>query len=74
MTWVLYVLLMTDTRTLQGVLSSHYFKTEQECNQFYIDNKSDLDRDVYEKLQPRITKFEIIQIGCMKTTALMDIK
>ena len=74
MTWILYVLLMTDTRTLQGVLSSHYFKTEQEYSQFYIDNKSDLDRDVREKFQPRITKFEIIQIGCMKTTALMDIK
>ena len=74
MTWILYVLLMTDTRTLQGVLSSHYFKTEQECNQFYIDNKSDLDRDVHEKFQPRMTKFEIIQIGCMKTTALMEIK
>ena len=74
MTWILYVLLMTDTRTLQGVLSSHYFKTEQECSQFYIDNISDLDRDVREKFQPRITKFEIIQIGCMKTTALMDIK
>jgi len=73
MTWVLYALLMTDTRTLQGVLSSHYFK-EQECNQFYLDNKSDLDRDVHEKFQPRMTKFEIIQIGCMKTTALMEIK
>ena len=74
MTWVLYVMIMTEARTLQGILSQHYFKTEQECNQFYIDNKSDLDRDVYEKFQPRITKFEIIQIGCMKTTALMDIK
>ena len=74
MTWVLYVLLMTGDRTLQSVLSSHYFKTEQECNQFFIDTKSDFKRDLHEKFQPRMTKFEIIQIGCMKTTALMEIK
>ena len=74
MTWVLYVLLMTDNRMLQGVLSSHYFKTEQECNQFYIDNKKDLDKSVYELIQPRLNKSEIIQVGCMKTTAKMEIK
>ena len=65
MTWVLYVLLMTDNRMLQGVLSSHYFKTEQECNQFYLDNKKDLDNSVYELIQPRLTKSEIIHVGCM---------
>ena len=74
MTWVLYVLLMTGDRTLQGVLSSHYFKTEQECNQFYLDNKKDLDNSVYELIQPRLTKSEIIQVGCMKTTSKMEIK
>ena len=55
MTWVLYVLLMTNERSLQGILSEHYFKTEQECNQFYTDNKADLDRSVRE----------IIHIGCL---------
>ena len=74
MTWVLYVLLMTDTRSLQGILSENYFKTEQECNQYYVDHKSDLDRSVREIFQPRMTKYEIIHIGCMKTTAKMEIK
>ena len=74
MTWVLYVMIMTEARTLQGILSQHYFNTEQECNQFYIDNKKDLDKSVYELIQPRLTKSEIIQVGCMKTTAKMEIK
>jgi hypothetical protein len=65
MTWVLYVLLMTNERSLQGILSEHYFKTEQECNQFYTDNKADLDRSVEDIVQPRITKYEIIHIGCL---------
>ena len=67
MTWVLYVMIMTEARTLQGILSQHYFNTEQECNQFYIDNKKDLDKSVYELIQPRITKREIIHIGCIDT-------
>ena len=67
MTWVLYVMIMTEARTLQGILSQHYFKTEQECNQFYLDNKKDLDESVYELIQPRITKREIIHVGCINT-------
>ena len=74
MTWVLYVMIMTEARTLQGILYQHYFKTEQECNQFYLDNKKDLDNSVYELIQPRLTKSEIIQVGCMKTTSKMEIK
>ena len=66
MTWVLYVMIMTEARTLQGILSQHYFKTEQECNQFYLDNKKDLDNSVYELIQPRLTKSEIIHVGCMR--------
>ena len=65
MTWVLYVMIMTEARTLQGILSQHYFKTEQECIQFYLDNKKDLDNSVYELIQPRLTKSEIIHVGCM---------
>ena len=68
MTWVLYVMLMTEGRTLQGVLSNHTFATQQECNQFYLDNKTDLDESVYELIQPRITKREIIHVGCINTT------
>ena len=67
MTWVLYVMLMTEGRTLQGVLSNHTFATQQECNQFYLDNKTDLDESVYELIQPRITKREIIHVGCINT-------
>ena len=67
MTWVLYVMIMTEARTLQGILSQHYFKTEQECNQFDLDNKKNLDKSVYELIQPRITKREIIHIGCIDT-------
>ncbi len=67
MTWVLYVMIMTEARTLQGILSQHYFKTERECNQFYLDNKKNLDKSVYELIQPRITKREIIHIGCIDT-------
>jgi len=74
MTWVLYVLLMTSERSLQGILSEHYFKSEQECNSFYEDNKTNLNRSVIEIFQPRITKYEIIHIGCMKTTSKMEIK
>ena len=67
MTWVLYVMIMTEARTLQGILSQHYFKTERECNQFYLDNKKNLDKSVYELIQPRITKREIIHNGCIDT-------
>jgi len=74
MTWVLYVFLMTNERSLQGILSEHYFKSEQECNNFYEDNKTNLNRSVIEIFQPRITKYEIIHIGCMKTTSKMEIK
>tara|TARA_R100001163_G_C5010482_1_gene156577 strand:+ start:350 stop:565 length:216 start_codon:yes stop_codon:yes gene_type:complete len=68
MTWVLYVMIMTEARTLQGILSQHYFKTERECNKFYLDNKKNLDKSVYELIQPRITKREIIHVGCINTT------
>jgi hypothetical protein len=47
MTWVLYVMIMTEARTLQGILSQHYFNTEQECNQFYIVDKSRFARYNY---------------------------
>ena len=67
MIWVLYVMLMTEGRTLQGVLSNYTFSTEQECNQFYLDNKTALDKSVYELIQPRITKREIIHVGCINT-------
>ena len=67
MTCVFYVMIMTEARTLQGILSQHYFKTERECNQFYLDNKKNLDKSVYELIQPRITKREIIHIGCIDT-------
>ena len=53
MTWVLYVMIMTEARTLQGILSQHYFNTEQECNQFYIDNKKVFENNLSSILEPK---------------------
>ena len=74
MTWILYVLFMSDIREMQFVIEKRFFLTEQECMRYYQNNSRYLDKKTLEIIQKEFDKFEIIQIGCMKTTALMDIK
>ena len=74
MTWVLHVLLMNDVRSLQGILSENYFNTETECNKYYKENKIDIDDSIDSILKKHLDKYEIIHVGCMKTTSKMEIK
>ena len=74
MTWVLYVLFMTDARTLQHIAEARHFHTEQGCYQHYERYKSSIDDGVNKIIQQSMEKYEILYVGCMKTTALMEIK
>jgi|TARA_Y100001937_G_C7116458_1_gene330377 hypothetical protein len=74
MTWVLYVLFMAEDRTLQHIAEKRYFATEQECYQHYNKHRSSIDKSIYEIIRPRINKSEILHVGCMPTTAKMEIK
>ena len=55
-------------------LKKRFFLTEQECMRYYQNNSRYLDKKTLEIIQKEFDKFEIIHVGCMKTTALMDIK
>ena len=74
MTWILYVLFMSDIREMQFVIEKRFFLTEQKCMRYYQNNSRYLDKKTLEIIQKEFDKFEIIHVGCMKTTALMDIK
>ena len=74
MTWVLYVLFMAEDRTLQHIAEKKFFETEQACYQHYNDHKASIDISIYEIIRPRINKAEILHVGCMPTTAKMEIK
>jgi len=70
MTWVLYILFMNDDRKFQGVVSSKYFLTEQECHQHYTDYKGQIDKLIKKVIDNQ----ELIHVGCMRTTSKMEIK
>tara|TARA_R100000773_G_C4182413_1_gene91573 strand:+ start:311 stop:535 length:225 start_codon:yes stop_codon:yes gene_type:complete len=74
MTWILYVLFMGDTREMQFIIEKRYFLTEQKCMSYYKNNNRYLDKKTHEKIQQAYEKYEIIHVGCMPTTALMEIK
>ena len=74
MTGVLYVLFMAEDRTLQHIAEKKFFETEQACYQHYNDHKASIDKSIYEIIRPRINKAEILHVGCMPTTAKMEIK
>ena len=74
MTWVLYVLFMAEDRTLPHIAEKKFFETEQACYQHYNNHKASIDKSIYEIIRPRINKAEILHVGCMPTTAKMEIK
>ncbi len=74
MTWVLYVLFMAEDRTLQHIAEKKFFETEQACYQHYNNHKASIDISIYEIIRPRINKAKILHVGCMPTTAKMEIK
>lgn len=74
MTWILYVLFMNDAREMQFVLEKKYFLTEQKCMSYYKNNSRYLDKKTIELIEKEYKKYEIIHVGCMKTTAHMEIK
>ena len=55
MIWVLYVMFMTEDRTLNSISEQRTFSSYNECNLFYTQNKKSLDESIYE----------IIHVGCM---------
>ena len=55
MIWVLYVMFMTEDRTLNSITEQRTFSSYNECNLFYTQNKKSLDESIYE----------IIHVGCM---------
>ena len=74
MTWVLYVLFMAEDRTLQHIAEKKFFETAPACYQHYNNHKASIDKSIYEIIRPRINKAEILHVGCMPTTAKMEIK
>ena len=73
-TWVLYVLFMAEDRTLQHIAEKKFFETEQACYAHYNNNKESIDKSIYTIIRPRINKSHILHVGCMPTTAKMEIK
>ena len=65
MTWILYVLFMSDTREMQFVIEKRFFLTEQKCMRYYQNNSRYLDKKTLEIIQKEFDKFEIIHVGCM---------
>ena len=65
MIWVLYVMFMTEDRTLNSITEQKTFSSYNECNLFYTQNKKSLNESIVEIIQPRLTKSEIIHVGCM---------
>jgi len=51
MTWILYVLFMSDTREMQFVIEKRFFLTEQKCMRYYQNNSRYLDKKTLEIIQ-----------------------
>ena len=48
MIWVLYVMFMTEDRTLNSITEQRTFSSYEECNTFYTQNKKSLDESIVE--------------------------
>tara|TARA_X000001388_G_scaffold75919_2_gene71887 strand:+ start:923 stop:1147 length:225 start_codon:yes stop_codon:yes gene_type:complete len=63
--WIIYVLLMSADRSLEGFILDQRFNNETECNSFYNEHKIDINNDVNTLINENFSSHKLITIGCL---------